>query len=49
MAGMTVTTSLERQTICFSKEDCNIDALFIRLMIEKYHCIQIFKCLLGYV
>lgn len=47
MAGKTVTTSLERQTICFSEGDCNIDAVFIRLIIAKYHSAQIFKCLLG--
>lgn len=28
---------------------CNIDAVFIRLVIAKYHSIQVFSCLLGYV
>ena len=35
MAGKAVTTSLERQTICFSEGDCNIDAVFIRVIIAK--------------
>lgn len=49
MAGKAVTTSLERQTICFSEGDCNIDAVFIRLIIAKHRSIQIFSCLLGCV
>lgn len=49
MTGKTATTSLERQTICFSEGDCNIDAVFIRLIIAKYCSIQVFRCLVGYV
>lgn len=49
MAGKTVTTSLERQTIYFSEGDCNIDAVFIRLIIAKYHSKQVLRCLVGYV
>lgn len=49
MAGKAVTTSLERQTICFSEGDCNIDAVLIRLIIAKHRSIQIFSCLLGCV
>lgn len=40
MARNTATASLERQTIYFSKRGwggCNIDAVFIELMIAKYH------------
>lgn len=45
MARNTATASLERQTIYFSKrrwgvgggEGCNIDTVFIELMIAKYH------------
>lgn len=48
MARNTATASLERQTIYFSKSlvgvrgargvGCNIDAVFIELVIAKYQC-----------
>lgn len=49
MAGKTVTTSSERQTICSSEGDCNIDAVFVRLVIAKYYWVQVFSCLVGFV
>lgn len=49
MAAKTVTTSLERKTICFSEGDCNIYAVFIRLIIAELHSVQVLSCLVGYV
>lgn len=49
MGGKTATTSSERQTICFSEGDCNIDAVFIGAIIAKYWSIQVFSCLVDYV
>lgn len=45
-ARKTVTTSLERQTICISGGDCKIDAVFIRVVIaKKYQSMQLFSFL----
>lgn len=35
-----VTTRSEKQTICFSEGDRNIDAVFIRLIIAEHDCVR---------